>query len=499
MNSNSNPDIILIGAGIMSATLGTMLNQLMPGATIEIYERLDQIAKESSDAWNNAGTGHSALCELNYTPEMPDGSIDATKALKVAEQFEQSKQYWAYLSQSKLLQDPKGFISPIPHMSFVWGADNVRFLKKRYEKMQTYNLFKGMQFSDDHQQLKQWIPLIMQDRDPEQPVAATKMDIGTDVNFGALARQMIGYLKNTAGVNVFTGQEVQNLKKLPDGTWQLKIKELSTGSVKKATAKFVFIGAGGGALPLLEKSKIPEGKGFGGFPASGQWLRCTNQDIIMQHQAKVYGKPAVGAPPMSDPHLDTRMIGGERALLFGPFAGFSSKFLKNGSYWDLPLSIKWSNLWPMIKVGLTNFALLKYLIQQIKQSPQDRVNALKKFYINAEGKDWELEIAGQRVQVIKKDAKKGGVLQFGTEVVTSADGSISALLGASPGASTSVPIMLELIQRCFPKEFQSVAWQNKLEQMVPTFGQSLEKHPELCQQMRDWTSTALELNRSISG
>lgn len=498
MNSNSNPDIILIGAGIMSATLGSMLNQLMPNATIEIYERLDKIAQESSDAWNNAGTGHSALCELNYTPELPDGTIDATKALRVAEQFELSKQYWAYLSESKLLQDPKDFISPIPHMSFVWGIDNVRFLKKRYDKLQTYNLFKDMQFSDDQQKLNEWIPLIMQHRDPQQPVAATKMDIGTDVNFGALARQMIGYLKHTAGVQVFTGQEVKDLKKQSDGTWQLKIKDFKSGEIKKATAKFVFIGAGGGALPLLEKSKIPEGKGFGGFPASGQWLRCTNPDIIKQHQAKVYGKPAVGAPPMSDPHLDTRMIGGERALLFGPFAGFSSKFLKNGSYWDLPLSIKWSNLWPMIKVGLTNFALLKYLIQQIKQSPADRVNALRKFYIDAEAKDWELEIAGQRVQVIKKDPRKGGILQFGTEVVTSADGSISALLGASPGASTSVPIMLELIQRCFPKEFQSETWQSKLREMVPTFGQTLEKHPELCQKMRAWTSEALQLNRLVS-
>ncbi|SDZ77248.1 malate dehydrogenase (quinone) [Arachidicoccus rhizosphaerae] len=498
MNSNSNPDIILIGAGIMSATLGSMLNQLMPSATIEIYERLNQIAQESSDAWNNAGTGHSALCELNYTPELADGTIDATKALRVAEQFELSKQYWAYLSESKLLKDPKDFISPIPHMSFVWGSENVSFLKKRYDKLQTYNLFKGMQFSDNQEQLKKWIPLIMQDRDPSQPVAATKMDIGTDVNFGSLARQMIEYLSHTAGVKLFTGQEVTNLKKQSDGSWQLKIKDLASGEIKKTTAKFVFIGAGGGALPLLEKSKIPEGKGFGGFPASGQWLRCTNPDIIKQHEAKVYGKPAVGAPPMSDPHLDTRMINGERALLFGPFAGFSSKFLKNGSYWDLPLSIKWSNLWPMIKVGLTNFALLKYLIQQIKQSPADRVNALRKFYINADGKDWELEIAGQRVQVIKKDPKKGGILQFGTEVVTSADGSISALLGASPGASTSVPIMLELIQRCFPKEFQSEAWQSKLKKMVPTFGESLEKRPDLCQQMRSWTSEALQLNREIA-
>lgn len=497
MNSNSNPDIILIGAGIMSATLGTMLNQLMPGATIEIYERLDKIAQESSDAWNNAGTGHSALCELNYTPEMSDGTIDAKKALKIAEQFELSKQYWAYLTEQKLLSDPKDFISPIPHMSFVWGAENVAFLKKRFEKLQQYNLFKGMQFSDDPAQLMKWIPLIMTGRDPAQKVAATKMDIGTDVNFGALSRQMIEYLKTAAGVKVFTGQEVTDLKKQSDGSWKLKIKDLRTGEQKKACAKFVFIGAGGGALPLLEKSKIPEGKGFGGFPASGQWLRCTNPDIIAQHHAKVYGKPAVGAPPMSDPHLDTRMINGERALLFGPFAGFSGKFLKNGSIWDLPLSIKWSNILPMMKVGLTNFDLLRYLIKQISQSPTDRVNALKRYYVNAKAEDWALEIAGQRVQVIKNDPQKGGILQFGTEVVTSADGSISALLGASPGASTSVPIMIELIRRCFKNQFQTPEWQEKLKQMIPSLGQSLESQPELCQSTRERTTNALQLNRSI--
>lgn len=497
MNIKSNPDIILIGAGIMSATLGTMLQQLMPAATIEIYERLDEIAKESSDAWNNAGTGHSALCELNYTPEMPDGTIDATKAIRIAEQFELSKQFWAYLSEQNLLSNPKDFISPIPHMSFVWGPDNVNFLRKRYDKLQQYHLFQGMRFSDDPAQLKEWIPLIMNGRDPSQKVAATKMDIGTDVNFGALTRQMIEHLKHAAGVKVFTGHDVQDLKQLKDGSWELKIKDLHSGAIKEAKTKFVFIGAGGGALPLLEKSKIPEGKGFGGFPASGQWLRCTNPDIICQHQAKVYGKPAVGAPPMSDPHLDTRMINGERALLFGPFAGFSSKFLKSGSYWDLPKSIKWSNILPMIKVGLTNFQLLKYLIQQISQSPADRVKALQRYYKDARAEDWTLEIAGQRVQVIKNDPQKGGILQFGTEVVTSADGSISALLGASPGASTSVPIMLELIQRCFRKEYNTVEWQQKLKQMMPSFGQQLEQNPELCTQMRAWTSVALQLNRSI--
>jgi malate dehydrogenase (quinone) len=491
---STRPDIVLIGAGIMSATLGIMLKELMPKATIHIYERLDQIAVESSDAWNNAGTGHSALCELNYTPQMPDGSIDASKALKIMEQFEKSKQFWAYLVEHHLIDTPKSFISPIPHMSFVWGEENVSFLKKRHAKLLQYPLFEDMQFSDNHEQLNEWIPLIMNGRHPSEKLAATKIDIGTDVNFGALSRNIIGHLKKIEGIEVHTLHEVRKLKQASDASWRLKIKDLSNGSTKEVISKFVFIGAGGGSLPLLEKSRIPEGKGFGGFPVSGQWLRCTNTEVIAKHSAKVYGKPAVGAHPMSDPHLDTRMIDGERALLFGPFAGFSSKFLKNGSYWDLPASITLSNIWPMIKVGLTNFDLLKYLIQQIKQTNNDRVNALSKFVLNAKPADWKLEIAGQRVQVIKKDKKKGGVLQFGTELVTSADGSLAALLGASPGASTSVAVVLSILERCFAAQTNTTEWQQKLKKMIPTYGHSPQQSPQLYKEMREWTSKVLELN-----
>lgn len=491
---STKPDIVLIGAGIMSATLGIMLKELMPKATIHIYERLNQIAIESSDAWNNAGTGHSALCELNYTPQLPDGSIDASKALKIAEQFEKSKQFWSYLVEHDLIDDPKSFISPIPHMSLVWGENNVAFLKKRHAKLLQYPLFEDMKFSDNHEQLKEWIPLIMKDRNPSEKLAATKMNIGTDVDFGSLSRNIINHLKKIEGVELHTLHEVCRLKKQADASWRLKIKDLSNGNKKEVVAKFVFIGAGGGSLPLLEKSHIPEGKGFGGFPVSGQWLRCTNPEVIAKHSAKVYGKPAVGAPPMSDPHLDTRMINGERALLFGPFAGFSSKFLKNGSYWDLPASITLSNIWPMIKVGLTNFDLLKYLIQQIKQTNNDRLNALRKFVLDAKPEDWKLEIAGQRVQVIKKDKKKGGVLQFGTELVTSADGSLAALLGASPGASTSVAVILNILERCFASQTNTTEWQQKLKTMIPTYGQSPQQNPELYKEMREWTSRVLGLN-----
>ena len=176
-------DVVLIGAGIMSATLGTLINELHPKASIEIFERLDEVAAESSDAWNNAGTGHSALCELNYTPEKPDGSIDITKAIKIAESFEVSKEFWSYLVDQKLIDRPDRFIRSIPHMSFVFGEKNVEFLRKRHATMSQHHLFKGMEYSEDHETLKKWIPLIMEGRDPQEKLAATKIDIGTDVDF----------------------------------------------------------------------------------------------------------------------------------------------------------------------------------------------------------------------------------------------------------------------------------------------------------------------------
>ena len=492
-NINTNPDVVLIGAGIMSATLGVLLKQLQPNLTIEIFERLDVAAAESSDAWNNAGTGHSAFCELNYTPEKPDGSIETYKATQIAESFEESKQFWAFLIRHNLIDIPESFIRRIPHMSFVWGDKNVQFLRKRYEALTKCHLFKGMEYSEDLQQLKKWIPLIMEGRNPNEKVAATYMPIGTDVNFGALTRCMFNYLKKSEGVNLHFHHEVKKLRQVEDGTWRIKVKNLATGDKTKLNAKFVFIGAGGGSLPLLLKSDIPEGKGFGGFPVSGQWLVCKNPDIIARHQAKVYGKAAVGSPPMSVPHLDTRVINGEKALLFGPYAGFSTKFLKSGSFMDLPLSIKANNLKPMIIAGLKNIPLTRYLINEVRQSPADRLESLQAFVPQARMEDWKLEVAGQRVQVIKKDPVKGGVLEFGTEVVSAADGSIAALLGASPGASTAVSIMLNLLKRCFPEKVNTEEWQTKLKEMIPSYGESLAKNGQLLEEVRSYTSEILDL------
>lgn len=494
-NSQAIPqtDIVLIGAGIMSATLGMILKQLEPNLNIEIYERLDFAAAESSDAWNNAGTGHSAYCELNYTPEKEDGTVDVKKAVKIAEQFELSRQFWAFLVKNNLVSSPENFIKSIPHISFVWGAKNVNFLHKRFEGLIKNTLFKEMKFSTSYNEIQSWIPLVMEGRNPKDKIAATLMNLGTDVNFGTLTRDMFDNLKKQTGVTAYFHNEVRKIKKLDDGTWTIKVKDLSNGESRKINTKFVFIGAGGGSLHLLEKADIPEGKGFGGFPVSGQWLRCTNEEVIKKHHAKVYGKAAVGAPPMSVPHIDTRVINGKQELLFGPYAGFSTKFLKNGSYLDLAKSIQTDNILPMLSAGFKNIPLTKYLIDQVRQSQNDRMVALREYVPNAESKDWELETAGQRVQVIKKDENGGGVLEFGTEVVNAADGSLAVLLGASPGASTAVAIMLDLLNRCFPEKLKTEAWQSKLKEMIPAYGKSLNEDPELCDKIKKETSEILKL------
>lgn len=490
---NSKQNIILIGAGIMSATLGIYLKKLLPAANIIIYERLDKAGQESSSAWNNAGTGHSAFCELNYTPRSKNGKIDLSKALRISEQFEVSKQFWAYLKEQGHINPKAAFINDIDHMSFVWGDENVNFLKQRHAAMVKYPIFEDMVYSEDSNQIGEWVPLMMKGREEKHPLAATRMAIGTDVNFGDITRGMIRYLEDQDQVEVNMAHEVQSIKKQKNGQWAVTTENLTTNKKQTAFADFVFIGAGGGALPLLEQTDIPEAKGFGGFPVSGQWLRCNNPDVIRQHEAKVYGKAAVGSPPMSVPHLDTRMINGERCLLFGPYAGFSTKFLKNGSYLDLFLSIEMHNVWPMLSAGVKNLELTKYLVEQVLQNKEDKFEFLQKYYPEAKIEDWEQETAGQRVQIIKKDGKGGGKLQFGTEVVSSADGSLSALLGASPGASTSVSIMLELLEDCFPENFRSSQWIEQIKEMIPSFGQSLITDGDLLRKTRSRTTSILKL------
>jgi malate dehydrogenase (quinone) len=484
-------DVILIGAGVMSATLGSILKELAPEWEIKVFEKLANAGEESSNEWNNAGTGHAALCELNYTSEKSDGSIDISKAISINEQFQLSRQFWSYLVNSNLIRNPQDFIMPIPHMSLVLGEQNVTYLKKRFEALLNNPLFQGMEFSDEPEKLKEWIPLIMEGRTSNEPIAATKIDSGTDVNFGALTRMLFDHLKSK-NVELNYKHSVEDIKRTSDGLWEVKVHDIDSGKIEYHTARFVFIGGGGGSLPLLQKTGIPESKHIGGFPVSGLFMVCNNPEVVEQHHAKVYGKAKVGAPPMSVPHLDTRYIDNKKSLLFGPFAGFSPKFLKTGSNFDLIGSVKPNNLFTMLAAGVKEMALTKYLIQQVMLSNEKRMEEIREFIPNAKAEDWDIVVAGQRVQVIKDTDAGKGTLQFGTEVVSAADGSIAALLGASPGASTAVHVMLEVLEKCFPQHMKE--WEPKIKEMIPSYGVLLTENPELFQEIHSSTAQTLGLS-----
>ncbi len=487
-------DVLLIGGGIMSASLGTLLQELQPDWKQVMVEKLDGVALESSNGWNNAGTGHSANMELNYTPERADGSIDVTKALEINEAFMISRQFWSSQVKRGVLNDPHSFINSTPHMSFVWG-DNVDYLTKRYAALQQTTLFQGMQFSTDQQQIKKWAPLIVEGRDPKQRVAATWTPVGTDVNYGEITRQLVGSLKKTSNFTLETGSEVTDFERNGDNSWHVTITDVKSGKDRVVDAKYVFIGAGGGALKLLQKTGIPEADNYAGFPVGGSFLVTENPEITRQHTEKVYGQASVGAPPMSVPHLDARFLDGKRVVLFGPFATFSTKFLKQGSFFDLLSTTTTKNVIPMTDVGLDNFDLVKYLIGQVMLSEDDRFEALKEYYPSARKEDWKLIQAGQRVQIIKKDADKGGVLKLGTEIVTDQQKTLAALLGASPGASTAAPISINVIKQLFPAQFASAQWQEKLHAIVPTYGQKLNGNVALTQQVWDETASTLNLTK----
>jgi malate dehydrogenase (quinone) len=491
--SQKKVDVVLVGGGVMSATLGTLLSHLDPSLKIMMVERLSTVAHESTHSLNNAGTGHAGYCELNYTPQLADGTVQIKRALEINAAFEMSLQFWSYLVEQGVLPEPGKFINPICHQSFVWGAEDVAFLRKRYMALHKHHLFEEMEYSEDHAVLRKWMPLVMKHRDAKQAVAATRVKHGTDVDFGLMTRKLVKSLGKHSTFDLKLSHTIMSMKQHDDGRWHVRVKDNHTDKTRTVDAGFVFLGAGGGALPLLQKSGIPEARGYGGFPVSGQWLICKNPDVVRRHCSKVYGKAAVGAPPMSVPHLDARIIDGEPALLFGPFASITTKFLKEGSALDLFSSLKTNNLKPMLAVARDNFELTRYLITEAFRSHKERMAILRGFYADAKDDDWELASAGQRVQIIKGCDKNGGKLEFGTEIVTAKDGTLASLLGASPGASTSVQAMVEVIERCFKQRMKSADWKHKMKEMIPSYGESLDENVKLLHEVRRRTLSTLRL------
>ena len=491
-------DVVLIGAGMMSATLGTFLKTLDPSLDVALFEVLHDCALESSGSWNNAGTGHAANCELNYTPQRPDGSVDISKALEVNTEFDLSRQLWAFLVKTGAIPDPRAFLHPCPHMSFVWGDENVAFLRERFKEMSANHCYHGMEYSEDRSKIAEWAPLVIEGRDAGQPVAATRMITGTDAAYGALTHLLVKHLSDQPGFDLHYNSKVTGLDRDGD-RWRVTVQDVEDGSSSSVTAKFVFIGAGGGALPLLQRSGIPEGKGYGGFPVSGIWLRCDDEALADRHHAKVYGKASSGSPPMSVPHLDLRIIDGKKSLLFGPYAGFSTRFLKHGKLTDLFGSLTHDNILPLLDVARDNVKLSEYLVGQVMQSSHHQFSTLQQMFPRAKKKDWREDVAGQRVQTIKPHMSTGwfkheeGVLEFGTEMVAAEDKTIVALLGASPGASTAAYIALNVLEKCFGDRFTADGWLPKLREVIPTYGIDLKADAEACRRTRADTAPVLKI------
>jgi len=490
-NHIENPDVILIGSGIMSATLGSMLKQLNPELRIQLYEMTEEFGKEASNGWHNAGTGHAGICELSYTPNRgPDGEVEVSKAIEIFHQFEHSKQFWGHAARTGMIENLEDFINPVPHISFVYGQEQVDFLRSRFENLKKHHFFEEMTYTEDREIIRQWAPLLLQGRD-DTPIAVTKMDRGTDINYGALSAKLITWLGNQDGCGYATSHRITDITKTGE-LWTVTVKNLKTKQTSTNTAKFIFIGAGGGSLPLLQKSGIKESKGFGGFPIGGQWLISDKPEIVEQHMAKVYGMSPGAAPTMAVPHLDTRIIDGKKAILFGPYAAWTTKFLHvEGKITDLPRSIRTDNIASLIKVGIHNIPLVRYLMQQGTQSMATRMKELRAFFPDADEADWKLIDAGIRVQAIKKEDGDAGIVHFGTEVLTSEDRSISALLGASPGASVSANIILEVIKRCFSDTLKTEDGHNRMKAMIPSYDEDL-REPELAARQRELSEHAFK-------
>jgi malate dehydrogenase (quinone) len=480
-DKNIQQDITLVGGGIMSLTLAALINEVNPKLKIHLIERLSRCGKESSDALNNAGTGHAGYCELNYTPQNKDGEVTIKRAIETNEMFEVSLQFWAYLDKKYSKFNPKRFIKKTPHISFVWGESNVKFLKKRYRKLIKQPLFKGMEYTDDFKTINDWAPLLIEGRKRTEKIAATRVSHGTDVDFGELTSQLLTILLKNKNFTLTLNADVTSIRPVDNNEWTIQSTNKQTNKKFTYQSSLVFIGAGGMAINLLQKVNIEEASGYAGYPVSGKWLISTNKSIIKKHKAKIYSHVLPKAPPMSIPHLDLRVIGKTEVLLFGPFAGFSFKFLKYGSSLDLIKSIKLNNIKTLFFVMFTNLSLLKYLIKQSLMSNKSRIKQLKRFYPKAKATDWKTYIAGQRVQIIKNCSTYGPKLEFGTEIICTRNKTLGALLGASPGASVATSSMINVLCQLL----NGKAYKSKLQKIIPSYGFDLNKNPLLLKRIRN--------------
>ena len=466
------PDVVLIGSGIMSSTLAVMLKQLDPRLRIQMFEVTSELAREASDGWNNAGTGHAGICEISYTPERDQhGAVPITRALKIFEQFEHSKQFWGALAAAGVVGAPADFIHAVPHICFVNRADDVDFLQTRHAAMIKHHFFRGMELTNDPAVIHDWAPLVMEGRAPGS-VAAT-VGAGTEVDYGLLARRLCCWLTRQEDCGIAAGWKVTGLAR-GSGKWRVEVQCNATSEKRRLETRFVFVGAGGGSLPLLQSTGLAEVAGLAGFPIGGQWLVSDEPSICARHDAKVYGAPPPSSPSLGAGHFDVRRLNGRRQLFFGPFASWTPRFLKHtGRLSDLPLSIRAGNVCALLRTAIRNQSLVRYLVAQGLQTKRDRMEALREYYPNAQPEHWRVVEAGIRVQAIKKEDR--GALYFGTEVFSSAERSLAALLGASPGASVSVNVAFETIQTCLPHLLVGAEGLKRMRQMIPTFEHDLKQ------------------------
>ena len=490
---SANPDVVLIGGGIMSATLAALLEVVAPQWSITVFE-------------SAAGRRRRELARLEQRRHRPRRPVRAELHARRARrpggpgQGRHDQRAVPGLppvlvapGRAGLTGAPKEFINPVPHVSFVTGEDGRAYMRARHEALAAQPLFDGLEYSDDPAELAEWTPLMMAGRDPRQLVAATRSAAGTDVNFGALTRMLLEDAADR-GVAVHCQPARHEPRPArPTAAGRSPCRDTVTGErrtvrrpvrLRRRRRRRAAAAAEGGHPGDRRASAASRSAASSCAPAPPSWS---------QHQAKVYGQAAVGAPPMSVPHLDPRVIDGDHSLMFGPYAGFSPKFLKAGSMFDLPRSVKPNNLGSMLGVARTELALTRYLVNELLQSGADRHQTLRAFVPDGRrarlGDDHRRPARPGHQAGPGDRPRRAPVRHRGRRRRRRHDRRPARRL---PGASTAVSAMLDLLERCFPDRMP--AWRPALQEAIPSYGRSLADDPALLAEVRASTMQTLELN-----